>query len=767
MIACPEQAYQKMRSQTEQTQLLDSEAESHPSRGLLLRTLKSVAVGIIVAVTILCLVVGAYEMAYSLGLAPNAKEVQGWLHEKVGGRPATLPPKNPGSWPFEPLSWEQARARAKDLAARLSLREKASLLTGRWSLAFVGLTDGLPSYGVPALKMQDASSGFRTTLPWEAGTTTQFPSMLCLASSWDEELVGRVAAAIAREFRGKGANVLLGPGLNVNRIARGGRNFEYISGEDPHLGARLAASYVKAVQTEGVMAVAKHFAFNEQETGRMQESSDVDARTAWETYYPPFQAAVDAGVAAIMCAYNQVNGTYACENAALLLRDLKGEMGFQGFVMTDWGAVSGTKAMAHGTDMEMPVAQYFPPWALTQEVSEAAITESAVRVLSAMYRLRIDEQPGCQSPCEDERRSNQRTEEHLKLAEEAAAASVILLKNGKGTEPILPISSGVKSIVVLGSAANAIDTENEWRGSSYAGGGSGHVLAPDVVTPLEGIKSRAAKDKIQVTSYAGSSVAEALLASQAPDMAIIVVSTTTEEGQDRPNLDLPDAEIIRAVSKVKPTIVLVQAPGAVLMPWKEAVDAIAILFLAGEQTGFAWASLLFGDISPRGKLPIALPRARRDTLDPGLGPALKYSEGSFFSYRSESSFSFPFGHGLSYSSFKYASPKRVACRSSAVVCIMVTVINSGMRAASETVQVYVSFPRHVSSPSMLLRGFQSTKLLHPSEHELLQLAFSRRDMSIYAVGKGWEVEPEVVLHLGSSSADIKHSLTIFPENVTS
>merc|ERR1719203_2730716 len=214
--------------------------------------------------------------------------------------------------------------------------ERYTLITGLGFLevgAWVGATGAIPRLGVPALKMQDASSGFRPMGAGEFGTVTSWPSLLCMAASWDEALTEKTAAAIAREFKGKGANVLLGPGVNVHRTPWGGRNWEYVSGEDPYLGSRLAPAYIKGVQNQGVMAVVKHYAFNEQETNRNAMNAVVDEKTAWELYYPPFQAAVEAGASAFMCSYNRINGTFACENPDTLLHDLKMRMGFSGFVM--------------------------------------------------------------------------------------------------------------------------------------------------------------------------------------------------------------------------------------------------------------------------------------------------------------------------------------------------------------------------------------------------------------------------------------------------
>merc|ERR1719361_57994 len=201
---------------------------------------------------------------------------------------------------------------------------------------YVGTTEGFEHIHIPGFKMHDAGSGFRPTNPGEGGTTTQFPCLLSLASTWDEGLTGEMAQAIAKEFKGKGANLMLGPSINVLRSARNGRNFEFLSGEDPYLGARLVAPFVRSVQAEGTMACAKHFAFNQQETHGNVVDSHVGDETAWELYYPPWQAAVNAGLASVMCASNKVNGTYACDSGSIVPHDLREVMGFKGLVISDW-----------------------------------------------------------------------------------------------------------------------------------------------------------------------------------------------------------------------------------------------------------------------------------------------------------------------------------------------------------------------------------------------------------------------------------------------
>mmetsp|Transcript_99204 Transcript_99204/g.280920 ORF Transcript_99204/g.280920 Transcript_99204/m.280920 type:complete len:792 (-) Transcript_99204:51-2426(-) len=672
------------------------------------------------------------------------------------------------------LDWGAARAKAVQVAAGLTRDETYSLVRGFWANTsssgsdpipgyYVGNTDPIRRLGIPALKMQDSHNGFRATDLHETGTTTQWPCALAMASTWDEELVGRAASAIGREFRGKGANVMLGPAVNVQRAARGGRNFEFLSGEDPHLGSRFADVFVRAVQGEGVMTVVKHFAFNEQETNRKFADSMVDTRTAWELYYPPFQAAVDAGVGAFMCSYNKVNGTHACENKELLNRDLKQKMGFMGFVMSDWGATHNNYSLSYGLDQDMPGGKdhLLDAFELfSTPVRSRTSNEAVVRVLTAIYHLRLDEhQKGtCQPPnCLKDMMKNVRTDQHVALAREVATKSIVLLKN---EDKILPIDpKKVLTLAVLGTAANQ-GAGRELLGVGadyYSGGGSGHVSARSVVTPLAGIKERAREAMVKVLFAANGSKAEKL-AKQA-DMVVVVGATTASEGKDRASLYLDhDVDrLILAVAKIKPTVVLMQTPGAVLTPWRDQVKGIANLFLAGEETGNAWAALLFGDAAPTGRLPIMFPATANDVIQPEVGDA-NYKEGIFTSYRSPTlQAAFPFGHGLSFTSFSYDNLRLQNENCPGRLCYRMHITNSGDHRGVETAQVYLRFPKDVGYPSLVLRGFQRTKQLNPSESHEVMFVLTERDLSVFKEELGWQVQPAEV-HVGPSSADIRQKM---------
>lgn len=334
-----------------------------------------------------------------------------------------------------PLPWDAAYAGATSLVRQMTLEEKASMMLGigwtggtldKWW--YVGNTPAIPRLKIPSLNMQDAAGGFRTYWVELVGTVTCWPSLLSMAATWDVDIMHSFAQALGAEFRGKGANTILGPSINVHRVARGGRNFEYLSGEDPYLGARLTEQYVSGVQSNGVMTVMKHFVFNNQETNRNSESSVVDDKTAWELYYPPFEAAVDAGASAAMCSYNQADGHFACENDARLNRDLKGAMNFRGFVQSDWGATH-SDSVPQGLDMEMPMDldraaspdAYWFSSARLAKLNVTLVDEGVTRVLAAMLRLGLFNSSACSPPnCQAFLTKNVTSDAHAELARDAA-----------------------------------------------------------------------------------------------------------------------------------------------------------------------------------------------------------------------------------------------------------------------------------------------------------------------------------------------------------
>lgn len=689
-------------------------------------------------------------------------------------------------------SWDEAEALAEKKLHELTTLEQSQLLNGvGWAGGlvrgfYIGNLPGQPTNGIPWLRMDDSASGYHNTLSESVGTTTVWPSPLAAASAWDEASVEILATAIGYEFRGKDANVILGPAVNVHRVARGGRNFELMSGEDPLLGSYLARAFIRGSNNAGVLAVVKHFAFNEQETARMWESSSADERTAWELYYPPFEAAIDEGAASIMCAYNKVNGTYACRNWNLLTRDLRHRMGFRGFVMSDWWATHGT-ALGEGLDVEMPgTSGAYNPYVTSKWPTSVRI--AAKRVLSAMYKLRLEEdEAGCVpgAGCIDKMHSLVTSPAHHELALSLAKSSITLLKNDNGILPF-QASKNIRKIAILGKPAH--DQPVSWWANAYnsplqvgdawSGGGSSHQTAKHMKSIFLEIHDRARADNIDVIDGASGKMND-----EDVDAIIVFGTASAMESNDRPNLWLTDGgghNIVEAAKTGKPVVVCLILPGAILMPWRHKASAIASMFYGGEGTAKAWASILFGDAEPEGRLPIMMPEREGDTIQPNWKPWVSYEEGMASSYRNAKAHaSFPFGHGLAYTSFVFkdvsvkankelwghqvwTSPKKKApspgLRLSAkdgLCSVHLVVVNTGKRPGREVVQVYVQMPRAPKgTPALRLAAFYKTSLLQPGQKERVALHLGSRELSVYSVTEGWHTQNEIVIFVGKSSKEL-------------
>eukprot|EP00929_Paragymnodinium_shiwhaense_P036589 TRINITY_DN1958_c0_g1_i4.p1 TRINITY_DN1958_c0_g1~~TRINITY_DN1958_c0_g1_i4.p1 ORF type:complete len:895 (+),score=219.41 TRINITY_DN1958_c0_g1_i4:48-2732(+) len=651
------------------------------------------------------------------------------------------------------LSWEDAYDLAGRTLSQMAEDEKYSLMTGlgwyqtyqltKWW--YVGNTPAIRRLGIPSLNMQDAAAGFRPYWREMVGTSTCWPCGLALGATWDPEVVQEFAAALGEEFKAKGANAILGPSVEVHRVARNGRNFEYLSGEDPYLGGRLTAAYIQGVQSQGLFAVVKHFILNHQELRRRTQSSNVDYKVLHELYYGPFYAAVEAGVAALMCSYNQVNGEPACGNRRLL-KGLKEELGFKGFVQSDWWAAH--RGVAAGLDQEMPGsgASTFRPHVLKRE-RPGDIDDAVTRILAVMHRHNLSAHTKCSPPhCEEWMRKDVTSAAHHALARRLAAESAVLLKNSGGVLP-LGKSEDVKSLAVIGKVAVAEaynpdgknQGENAWaRGDYYSGGGSGHVAAGFAIKPLDAIRERAQAANMVVKASASNNKRRARELASEVDVAIVVVGTTAGESYDRGSLYVDDGgdQLIEEVAKVATrTIVLLQIPGAVLMPWRDSVDAIFAMFLGGQATGDAWADVLFADILPSGRMPIMIPASDEDHIPPSDTASVQYSEGLETSYRSTSlKAAFPFGHGLAYTTFSYLEPATVegtGCGEDSVMCLSIDVRNVGAAAGRTVAQLYLEFPAEAGHPAPFLKGFQKTAILRPGDVATVVFKLRRQELSYY------------------------------------
>jgi beta-glucosidase len=339
---------------------------------------------------------------------------------------------------------------------------------------------------------------------------------------------------------------------------------------------------------------------------------------------------------------------------------------------------------------------------------------------------------------------------------------VTLLQND-GTLPLDPERR--TTVAVMGIAANATDAEVEsmWYGSYYSGGGSGRVKSDDVVSPLQGILARAVGTQVHVLHYGGDKPLEAYEVATGSDVVVVVAGATAKEGDDRKSLRLDGNidELITKVAEIRPTVVLMETPGAVLTPWREKVAAVANLFLGGEQTGHAWAALLFGDgAGPTGRLPVAFPASEEAAIRPASGARADYSEGLLTSYRSpKAKPAYPFGHGLAFTNFSYEKLEAASsCPEGMALCLRIVVINHGKRAGTELAQAYLRFSNAPEEPQLNLRGFQWTRLLQPGESQELRFVLTSRDLSVYSLAEGWVRSNYVEVHVGASSADIRRSV---------
>lgn len=529
--------------------------------------------------------------------------------------------------------------RAEAMLKLMDMEDKLRMMRGCMG-DYVGNVEGNGRLGIPSIFMQDGPQGFRITKKTGAeGSSTAWPSSLNIASSFDPQLAGRWATAMAAEFVAKGANMQLAPGLGIARVPTAGRIFEYLCGEDPVLGSLLAYEVVKGIQSQGIIANAKHFINNEIETDRMTVSATVDERVRFELYYPPFQAAIDAGVLSAMCSYNKINGDYACEND-VTMHDLRVQLGFEGWIVSDWLATHSTvTSVTAGLDQEMPVGIYLSEVAVKLaiqlgQLKLADIDRSVLRILTSMYAIGLFDSPksGKGDPLADVTSA-----EHSSLAREVAGKSMVLLKNSKN---LLPLDKNrLKLVGVFGDE------------TTVSGGGSGHVTPSHghVVTPTEGIKAALQGLDVKVEYFKfppGDKVKaleEAAKFAARCDVAIVVVATNSIEGYDRPSLELGSQQddLVRTVNTANShTVVAVNAPGAVLMPWASDVSAILLAWMPGEQAGNALADVIFGSVNPSARLPITLPNIDNEiefskSQFPGIGfpPVADYSEGLFVGYR--------------------------------------------------------------------------------------------------------------------------------------
>jgi len=620
---------------------------------------------------------------------------------------------------------------------------------------YVGSVPGIPRLGVPGIWMQDAAQGFRTSEEVMIGQVTSWPCSLAVAATWDADLMFEWGQALGNEHSLKGSNVILGPSVNVHRVPQGGRNGEYISGESPYLGAVMTAAYVRGVQSQNVSAVVKHYGFNNQETNRDSVDVYVDERTAFEVYYPPYKAAIDAGVGAFMCSYNLVNGSHSCGSEGLLHRDLKLRMQFGGFVMSDWWAVHNTSYQDAGLDMDMPGNDgYFSKDTLTDP---ERLDNMVTRIVTTILKVGMTEKcaaPDCTSFLE---KVVATSEDHANFARAIAAQSVALLKNDNN---LLPISADSQKLVaVVGSACDAPNDIGallgKWDlGNYYTLGGSGRVIGADPVSILRGLQEGTSW-KLSVDT---SDIAHrALNTMEGADLAIICVATTSSEAHDRQNLVADQERFVSQLLELAtiPTVVLITSPGTMVTPWAQQATAILNMFLGGQETGRAWFDILTGATNPSGKLPVTFLLQEADATPPCTRNPCNYDEGLMVGWRAMEGkdVAFPFGHGLSYTnfSFEWTKEPNIIC-GDAVVCMEVQITNIGGVAGAEVAQLYVEFPASAGEPAKQLKGFKKTIPLKPGASSMAYFNLTELDLSTWVVGSGWQqAKGKFNFFVGSSS----------------
>ncbi|MGB7770028.1 MAG: glycoside hydrolase family 3 C-terminal domain-containing protein [Verrucomicrobiia bacterium] len=695
-------------------------------------------------------------------------------------------------------------ARVNDLLGRLTLEEKVSLVHANGNFT----TAGVPRLGIPELIMDDGPLGVREevddhfhTLGQVDDFATAMPATLGLAATWDTNLAREFGAVIGQEAVQRGKDIMLGPAVCIQRTPLCGRNFEYL-GEDPFLTSRMAVNYIEGEQGQGVGSCVKHFAANSQEFERLSINEIIDERTLHEIYLPAFRAAVEqARVMAVMSAYNQVNGQYCSENAHLLKDILKGDWGFKGIVMSDWGAVHHTDLAAlNGLDIEMGThppyeSNYLadPFWEGLQngEFPVSALDEMVRRHLYVMFKLNLIHDPSAPDTTTNAKpQTPLSTKAHQEMARKIAEESFVLLKN----DNFLPLNAAhLKTLAVIGGNAAARFCYE---------GGSSRIKTPFEVTALEGI-SNYVGEKVKII-YAGGYyppesrgypehkpdgtnvtaadrsrlVKEAVAAAKSADLVIYVGGLNHKigfdsEGADRSNLELPagqDALLAQIVRANPRTVVVLMGGGAVEMSksWLSRVPALLYAWYPGMEGGNALASVLFGDVNPAGKLPCTFPKRLSDTppaaLDayPGGHGTVVYKEGLLVGYRWYDTKNieplFPFGYGLSYTHFAYSNLNLV--RNDGPTGLPLTVefelANTGDRAGAEVAEIYVE-PIHpgVFRPVKELKGFAKV-FLQPGEKKQVSVTLNEKALAYYdpgtrcwAAGKG-----EYKILVGRSSRDI-------------
>lgn len=671
------------------------------------------------------------------------------------------------------------KTKIKELVAKLTLEEKAGLCSGLdfWH------TKGVERLGIPSVMLTDGPHGLRKQSASadhlglnDSVPATCFPSAAGLAASWNRGLIRRVGEALGKECQAEGVAMLLGPGTNIKRSPLCGRNFEYFS-EDPYLSSEMAAHHIQGVQSQGVGTSLKHFAANNQEHRRMSTDAVVDERTLHEIYLRSFEGAVvQSQPWSVMCSYNRVNGEYASEHHDLLTKILRDQWGFEGFVVSDWGAVNDrVRGLAAGLELEMPSSGGAGDAKIVAAVKDGSLPEATLdlaveRILAFVFKAA-------------EHRKEQATfdaEAHHRLARIAAQESMVLLKNEGG---ILPLRKA-GTIAVIGGFAEK---------PRYQGGGSSHVNPTRLDLALEEM-GKIAGDRATLVYSKGFELdrddvnaellRDAVRKAENADTAVLFIGLPDRyesEGYDRTHMRLPanQVAVLEAVAQAQPNLVVVLSNGSpVEMPWIGKAKAVLEGYLGGQAAGGAVADLLFGEANPSGKLAETFPIRLQDNPSylffPGEGDRVEYREGIFVGYRyydtKEVEPLFPFGYGLSYTTFEYADLKldKNRMRDDEMLTVSLQVTNTGNRAGQEIVQLYVrDVDSSVIRPDKELKGFGKVEL-QPGETKTIDFELDKSAFAYYNTAlSDWYAESgEYRILIGKSSRDIVLEAAVEVESTT-
>lgn len=694
--------------------------------------------------------------------------------------------------------------RVKDALSRMTLEEKVKLCTAQSKFS----SHGVPRLGIPEIWMSDGPHGVRMEILWDSwghadwtnDSCTAFPALTCLAATWNPKLSYEYGNALGEEARYRKKDIILGPGVNIYRTPLNGRNFEYM-GEDPYLASRMCVPYIQGVQQNGVAACVKHYILNDQEKWRDHINVELSDRALHEIYLPPFEAAVKEGhVWSIMGAYNKIRGQFACENNLTLINILKGDWNFDGCVVTDWGGAHNTKdAALNGLDIEMGswtnglstnVAFAYDDYFLAKpyltmlksgEVPLATIEEKASRILRLIFRTAMNTNKPFGSFG---------SEEHHKTARTIAEEGIVLLKNSTG---LLPIdATKYKSIAVIGENATKKLTE---------GGGSSELKVKREISPLQGLIEKfgtnkityamgyasgaPAYDKVLPPAFNNDSLHKAAVELAAKADLVIYIGGLNKnthqdsEGNDRLDYKLPfgQNELITDLQKANKNIVMVMLTGnAYEMPWIKQATTIVQAWYNGSEAGRAIAGVLAGEVNPSGKLPFSFPVKLTDVGSHAFGPSaypgdsinVTYKEDILVGYRwfdtKKIAPQYPFGYGLSYTSFSYGKAKvnKNTLSGNDSITITIPVKNTGKYEGKEVVQLYISDLKSSEyRPEKELKAFDKIEL-KPGEEKNVSFLINKTALRFFSdKQKAWVAEPgKFRVLIGASSRDIKSTTEI-------